>query len=90
MLGQFLSGGCLHAHERPARSSEAPRLVMGADEVSPGTPRRSKPHEQNPASVHASEGCEDSRGGTRTRDPGIIMSSDESPEKPGSPSDDAP
>jgi hypothetical protein len=30
------------------------------------------PHEETPASTEAHEGYEDSRGGTRTRDPGIM------------------
>jgi hypothetical protein len=45
--------------------------------------------EQSPATPWEREASNDSRGGTRTRDPGI-MSSDDSPEKPGSPSGDAP
>jgi hypothetical protein len=31
-----------------------------------------KPHEEAPASLDAHEGYDDSRGGTRTRDPGIM------------------
>jgi hypothetical protein len=45
--------------------------------------------EQTPVSDDAHEGCDDSRGGTRTRDPGV-MSSGDSLGDCGSPSDEAP
>ena len=45
--------------------------------------------EQTPVSDDAHEGCDDSRGGTRTRDPGI-MSSDGPLGNPALPSDEAP
>jgi integrase len=48
-----------------------------------------KQHEETPTSVDAREGYDSSRGGTRTRDPGI-MSSDDSPENIELPSDGAP
>jgi hypothetical protein len=31
-----------------------------------------KPHEESPATLYEREASEDSRGGTRTRDPGIM------------------
>jgi hypothetical protein len=55
------------------------------------TPKASaeKPHEEAPATDWAAEASDDSRGGTRTRDPGI-MSADDPPEKPHPPREEAP
>jgi hypothetical protein len=47
------------------------------------------PDEHSPATPWEREASNDSRGGTRTRDPGI-MSSGDSPENLALPSDDAP
>ena len=63
-----------------------PRRV--AMDVASGREKAQKVHEQTPAKIYTHEGY-DSRGGTRTHDPGIMSSGDPEGE-PCSPSDGAP
>ena len=64
-----------------------PRRV--AMDVASGREEAEKVHEQTPARIDTHEGYDDSRGGTRTHDPGI-MSSGDSPENAALPSDGGP
>jgi hypothetical protein len=70
-----------------ARRSKTSGLVAKRAAKEPAAPETLD--EESPATPWEREASNDSRGGTRTRDPGI-MSSDEPPEKTDSPSDDAP
>jgi hypothetical protein len=59
--------------ERIARAREAekgPRRV--ATDVASGEELAEKSHEESPATLYEREASNDSRGGTRTRDPGIM------------------
>jgi hypothetical protein len=73
------------ASDRDAEKWGGKGAVRGAEPEG----ERENQREESPATPYEREASDDSRGGNRTRDPGI-MSSDEPPEKTGSPSDDAP
>ena len=59
--------------ERIAAARDAEKWSRGvAMDVASGEAETEKLHEQTPVSGDAHDGYEDSRGGTRTRDPGIM------------------
>jgi hypothetical protein len=71
-----------------ARRSKTSGLVAKRAAKEPAAPETLD--EESPATPWEREASNDSRGGTRTRDPGIMSSDEPPPEKTDSPSDDAP